>query len=390
MIDAAAYRSAGERRADECLALLRTLTEIESPTRDEEANLRVAKALEDVLVEAGGVVERVTAPGLGAHLVGRFSGSSSPDAGSSSHDAGSPLLVVGHMDTVHPVGTLARLPFAVRDGKLRGPGVYDMKSGLAVSITALRIVAEGGTAPRGGISFLITCDEEIGSPTSRPLVEREARRSRAALVLEPCVQGGAAKTRRKGVGDYVLKVSGRAAHAGIEPDKGASAVHEVAHQIRRICTLANPDRGTTVNVGVISGGTRGNVVADQAQCSIDARFWSTAEGMRVDAGLRSLAPLDERCTLRLEGDLNRGALEKTPESVRLFEKARSLAQELGFGLEEGETGGGSDGNFTAAAGCPTLDGLGPDGGGAHTLQEHVRLADVPRRIAFVAALFATL
>lgn len=383
MTNAAAYRDAGEHRADECLALLRTLTEIESPTRDEEANLRVAEALESALVQAGGIVERVTAPGLGTHLVGRFPGPSSPDA-----DA--PLLVVGHMDTVHPVGTLARYPFSVDGGKVQGPGVYDMKAGLAVSITALRILAEAGKAPKGSLSFLVTCDEEIGSPSSRPLVEKEARGARAALVMEPCVPGGAAKTRRKGVGDYMLLVSGRAAHAGIEPDKGASAVHEAAHQIARICRLADPERGTTVNVGVTSGGTRGNVVAAQAQCSIDVRYWSTAEGMRVDAGLRSLAPVDERCTLRLEGGVNRGALEKTPASIRLFNRARTLARELGFDLEESETGGGSDGNFTAAAGCPTLDGLGPDGGGAHTLHEHLRLEDVPRRLAFVAALFATL
>ena len=383
MSNVTAYRSAGERRADECLTLLRTLTQIESPTRDEEANLRVAAALAEALALAGGVVDRVPAPGFGAHLVGRF-------ADPSSEGAGVPLLVVGHMDTVHPTGTLLRYPFAASDGKVRGPGVYDMKAGLAVSITALRILAEDGTVPRGGLSFLITCDEEIGSPTSRTLIEREARRSRAALVMEPSVPGGGAKTRRKGVGDYVLKILGRAAHAGIEPEKGASAVHEAAHQVRRICRLADPGAGTTVNVGVISGGTRGNVVADEARCSIDVRFWSKEEGRRVDKALRSLEPIDKRCALRLDGDVNRGALEKTPESARLFNNARALAHDLGFGLEEGETGGGSDGNFTAAAGCPTLDGLGPDGGGAHTLHEHVLLEDIPRRIAFVAALFATL
>ena len=383
MNNVTAYRNTGERRADECLTLLRTLTQIESPTRDEEANLRIAAVLKEALALAGGVVDRVPAPGFGAHLVGRF-------ADPSSEGAGVPLLVVGHMDTVHPTGTLLRYPFTASDGKVRGPGVYDMKAGLAVSITALRILAEDGTAPRGGLSFLITCDEEIGSPTSRTFIEREARRSRAALVMEPSVPGGGAKTRRKGVGDYVLKILGRAAHAGIEPEKGASAVHEAAHQVRRICRLADPGAGTTVNVGVISGGTRGNVVADEARCSIDVRFWSKEEGDRVDTALRSLEPIDKRCALRLNGGVNRGALEKTPESARLFNNARALAHDLGFGLEEGETGGGSDGNFTAAAGCPTLDGLGPDGGGAHTLHEHVLLEDIPRRIAFVAALFATL
>lgn len=377
------FRAAGERRAAECLALLRALTRIESPTGDEAAVLQVASALEEALAEAGGVVEHVPAPGMGVHLAARFSG---PPRGR----AGAPLLVVGHMDTVHPKGTLARFPFSESDGKVRGPGVYDMKAGLAVSISALRILAEAGTPPRSGLSFLATCDEEVGSPTSRTLVENEARRSRAVLVMEPCMPGGAAKTRRKGVADYVLTVAGKAAHAGIEPDKGASAVQEIARQVGRVSSLASAAEGTTVNVGVVSGGTRSNVVAGEARCSIDVRFWKSKEGERVDAGLRSLAPVDDRCSLRLEGGLNRGALERTPESVGLFAEARAVAQGLGLGLEEGRTGGGSDGNLTAAAGCPTLDGLGPDGGGAHTLHEHVLAEDVPRRIALTAALFATL
>lgn len=363
--------------------LLAALSRIESPTGDEEASLRIASTLQDALAQAGGVVERVPAPGMGTHLVARF-------PAPSGNRAAAPLLVVGHTDTVHPKGTLARFPFSESDGNVWGPGVYDMKAGLAVSVSALRILAEAGTPPRHGLSFLATCDEEVGSPTSRELVEREARRSRAALVMEPCVPGGAAKTRRKGVADYALSVAGKAAHAGIEPDKGASAVHEIARQVVRASSLADVARGTTVNVGVISGGTRGNVVADVARCSIDVRFWESTEGRRVDAELRSLAPQDEKCSLRLEGGLNRGALERTPESARLFAKAREAARGQGLALEEGETGGGSDGNLTAAAGCPTLDGLGPDGGGAHTLHEHVLAEDVPRRIALTAALFATL
>lgn len=379
----AEYRVAGERRTAECMTLLGDLTRIESPTGNEEAVLRIATTLEKVLAQAGGVVERVPAPEMGTHLVARFPG---PSGGR----AGAPLLVVGHMDTVHPTGTLARFPFSQSGGKVHGPGVYDMKAGLAVSVTALRILAEAATPPRCGLSLLATCDEEVGSPTSRTLVENEARQSRAALVMEPCVPGGAAKTRRKGVADYVLTVAGKAAHAGIEPDKGASAVHEIARQVGRVSSLADAARGTTVNVGVISGGTRGNVVADAARCSIDVRFWESEEGKRVDAGLRSLAPASEECSLRLEGGLNRGALERTSESARLFAKARTLAHGVGLALAEGETGGGSDGNLTAAAGCPTLDGLGPDGGGAHTLQEHILAEDVPRRIALMAALFATL
>ncbi len=368
-----------ERRVAECLELLRVLVETESPTRDEDANLKLAEVLGTALEEVGGRVERIRVPGLGVHLLARFRGTGKA--------ASSPLLVVGHMDTVHAVGTLERLPFAVCEGKVQGPGIYDMKAGLAVSLSALRLLSEEGVGLGSDISFLITCDEEIGSPTSRDRIASEARASRVALVVEPSAPGGAAKTRRKGVGAYVLKVTGRSAHAGIEPEAGASAVHEIAHQICRIRKMADPGAGTTINVGVIAGGTRANVVADAALGRIDVRFWSIEEGMRVDGELRALVAEDSRCALRLSGGINRGALEKTEVSARLFEMASSTAGELGFCLGEQETGGGSDGNITAAAGCPTLDGLGPDGGGAHTLNEHVLLSDIPRRIALMAALF---
>lgn len=375
--------SLAEARTDACLALLRALVETESQSRDQDGNLKAAEVLATALTKAGGRVERIRAPGLGEHVVARFDGGAA-----TATDA--PILVLGHVDTVHPAGTLDRCPFDVSQHKVRGPGVYDMKAGLAVAATALGALAEQGCSPRSAITFMATCDEEIGSPDSRRRIEAEARSSKAALVLEPSVPGGAAKTRRKGVADYVLEVSGRAAHAGIEPDKGASAVREAALQVARVYDLAAPEAGTTVNVGTISGGTAGNVVAADARCSVDVRFWKTSEGHRVDAGLRSLVPADDRCALRLHGKINRGALERTPESARLFETAKLVADRIGFRLEEGETGGASDGNFTSAAGCPTLDGLGPDGAGAHTLQEYVLLADIPRRIRFLAALFQTL
>lgn len=376
-----------EARLDTCLALLRALVETESQSRDEAGNLRAADVLAAALTKAGGRVERIPAPGLGVHVIGRFDGADTAPARGSEAD---PLLVLGHLDTVHPAGTLDRCPYQVSQDKVHGPGVYDMKGGLAVAATALAVLAEQGCRPRSGITFMATCDEEIGSPDSRPRIEAEARSSKAALVLEPSVPGGAAKTRRKGVADYVLAVSGQSAHAGIEPEKGASAVREAARQVARIYELAAPEAGTTVNVGTISGGTAGNVVAAQARCSIDVRFWKTSEGQRVDADLRSLAPVDDRCALRLQGGINRGALERTPESARLFEKAQRVAEQIGFRLEEGKTGGASDGNFTSAVGCPTLDGLGPDGAGAHTLHEHVLLADLPKRIRLLAALFQVL
>ena len=371
-----------EERADDCVELLRALVTAESPTGDEAGNLAVADILEDALRRAGGKVERLPSPGLGAHLVARFGGATEGDE--------RPLLVVGHMDTVHPVGTLERFPYAVADGRIQGPGIYDMKSGVATSIFALQLLAERGAGPKSDLAFLITCDEEWGSPTSRERIEAEARASRAALVVEPSVPGGGVKGRRKGVSAYVLHVAGKPAHAGIEPEAGASAVHELARQVCRIYELADNAAGTTVSVGVISGGTAENVVAAAARCTIDVRFWRLDEAQRVDEALRAAAPFDKRCKLRLDGGINRGALEKTPASNRLFNRARMLAGKLGFELGEGRTGGGSDGNLTSAVGCPTLDGLGPDGGGAHTLKEHILLREIPRRVALMAALFEQL
>ena len=370
-----------EAQTRECLDLLRRLVEIESPTRDVAANLAAAELLEEALVAVGGDVERIPAPGLGEHLLARIPGE---------NRNGPPLLVLGHMDTVHPVGTLERMPFVDDDGKIRGPGIYDMKAGLAIAVAALRLLAARGSAPASDLSVLITCDEEQGSPHSWDTIEAEARASRAALVLEPSAAGGAVKSRRKGVSAYELTVRGRPAHAGIEPEIGASAIHEIARQICRIYELADPKGGTTISVGVIEGGTAENVVASSARCTLDVRFWTSAEAVRVDNALRALRPVDPVCELDLQGGINRGPLEKTDASARMFATAQRLAVGLGFTIGEKSTGGGSDGNITAAAGCPTLDGLGPDGGGAHTLQEHILLDDVPRRIGLVAALFANI
>ncbi|MYA11794.1 MAG: M20 family metallopeptidase [Gemmatimonadetes bacterium] len=368
-----------ESRAADCVKLLRELVEIESPTGDVDANLRVARVLEGEIVDAGGRVERFPAPGFGVHLIGRFPGTS--------NDGLDSMLLLGHMDTVHNVGTLGRLPFSIRGGRVYGPGSYDMKGGLATSLLALRLLTEKGSGPASDLSFLITCDEERGSPDSRALIESEAKLHRAAVVVEPSVPGGAAKCRRKGVAAYELSVRGNPAHAGIEPERGASAVHELAQQITTVCGLARAGAGTTINVGVVAGGTRENVVAEFAHCTIDVRFWTRAEAERVDAALHAVRPFDERCTLSLAGGINRWALEETPESARLFHAARSIADELGFEIGAGESGGASDANIAAAVGCPTLDGLGPDGDGAHTLDEYILLDDVPRRIALMAALF---
>ena len=365
---------------DPCLRLLEALVTVESPSADVERNLMVSTGLRSELEGRGASVERHLAPGYGEHLVARVEGEST---------AGPPLLVVGHMDTVHAVGTLARVPFAIEEAndRVRGPGTYDMKGGLAVAITALDLLSLVGRRPAGDLLFLITCDEELGSPTSRELIEENARRARGALVLEPPAPGGAAKTRRKGVGWFRVSAQGRSAHAGIEPEAGASAVHELIRVLEDIRLLADLDKGTTLNVGVIQGGTRANVVAEFAHADVDLRFWDAAEGDRVERALRSVRVADPRCELSVKGGVNRGALEVTEASAELFARARAVAAAQGWDVAEGSTGGASDGNLSSALGCPTLDGLGPDGGGAHSLDEHVRLSDIAPRIAFLAGIF---
>jgi glutamate carboxypeptidase len=362
------------------VALLEALVNLESPSRDPVRVGAVAERLTRELERRGGAVARHDAPGLGPHLIARFAGER--------HDE-PPLLVLGHMDTVHPVGTLASLPFAVdlEHGVVRGPGAYDMKGGLSVALAALDLLARSRRAPRTELLFLISCDEEIGSASSRELIERSARGARAALVLEPCVPGGAAKTQRKGIAWYRLSVAGRAAHAGVEPEAGASAIHELIGLLGGVRALEDRAAGSTINVGVIAGGTRANVVAAHAEAEVDVRFWTAAEATRMERAMRALTPTDPRCRLAVEGGVNRGALERTEASVRLFVAARDVAAGQGWRLDEGATGGASDGNLTSAVGCPTLDGLGPDGGGAHSLDEHVRLADIAPRIALLAGLF---
>jgi glutamate carboxypeptidase len=282
------------------------------------------------------------------------------------------------------------MPFRINGARVEGPGIYDMKAGLAVLTEALLLLREAGVPPRRPVLVLITCDEEVGSGSSRALIEETARGVVATLVLEPPLRGGAAKTARKGVGSYMLRVGGRAAHAGVEPERGISAIRELAAQIGRIDALAAPELGTTINFGVISGGTAGNVVPAEAAVEIDVRFATAAEGERVDAALRVLEPVLPGAVSVLEGGVNRPPLERSTGVIALYEQARALAAELGFELEEGATGGGSDGCFTAAIGIPTLDGLGVDGGGAHSTDEHILLTDLAPRVALVRRLLERL
>lgn len=281
-------------------------------------------------------------------------------------DGAEPIVLLCHHDTVWPTGTLARLPFQVDGDRVRGPGSYDMKAGIVEAAFALETAKA-----RRPVVVLSTSDEEIGSTSSRALIEETARRATAVLVLEPAASGGAIKTARKGIADFILEVDGRAAHAGVEPEKGISAIEELAHQVLALKALSDPAAGTTINVGVVDGGTRPNVVAAYARAEIDVRFARASEAERVVRAINDLQPKLAGARLRVSGGVDRPPMERRAGTIRLAELAQRLAGDVGFPLAETSTGGGSDGNFTAAIGVATLDGLGPDGGGAHADSEHL-------------------
>jgi glutamate carboxypeptidase len=299
-------------------------------------------------------------------------------------------LLIGHYDTVWPVGQLERMPMVVEQGKLFGPGVYDMKAGLIIGILALRALLEQGPGAAHRIVLLITSDEEVGSQESRAAIIDQARKSDAVFVLEPATVDGRVKTRRKGVGVYTMRVRGVSAHAGVEPARGASAIHELARQIVALSELRDPERGVAVNVGLIEGGTRSNVIAEHAWAEIDVRVPTQADAVRVEAFMRARRAGLSGTSLEVTGGINRFPMERTPAVVGLYERARAVAAALGFELGEGGTGGASDGNFTAALGIPTLDGLGAVGDGAHALDEHVVIEELPRRAAMLAGLLSNM
>jgi glutamate carboxypeptidase len=277
-----------------------------------------------------------------------------------------PIVLLCHHDTVWPEGTLARLPFRVDGDRVTGPGSYDMKAGIVEAAFALAVAK-----PNRPVVVLSTSDEEIGSTSSRTLIEETARKAVAVLVLEPAASGGAIKTARKGIADFILEVDGRAAHAGVEPEKGISAIEELAHQVLALKALSDPASGTTINVGVVDGGTRPNVVAAHARAEIDVRFARAAEAERVVRAISDLQPRLAGARLRVSGGVDRPPMERSAGTIRLAGLAQRVAADIGFQLNETSTGGGSDGNFTAALGVATLDGLGPDGGGAHADSEHL-------------------
>lgn len=362
----------GER--DWLLDTIETLVRLESPTTDKAAVDRCGSELASRIEALGGRVTRLPRPDRGDHLIAELGCGASQ------------VLLLGHFDTVWPVGQLERMPLTRTNGRLHGPGVFDMKAGIAIAMLAARALLETGTALSRRLVMVWTTDEEIDSASSRQAIEDEARRSDAVLVLEPSLPGGAVKTSRKGCGSYHLVVRGVAAHAGIEPQKGASAVHELAHQILRVNALQDLGRGISVNVVQVSGGLRSNVIPDEARATVDVRVPTAAAAAEVGAAFRGLRVVDERTTMEASGGFDRPPLERTEHVARLYKEACEVARELGQALAEGGTGGGSDGNFTAALGVPTLDGLGAIGDGAHALHEHVDIETLPDRAALVAGL----
>lgn len=370
--------AAGEQKL---LERLRRLVEIESPSDDKAALGRCVEAVAEMASGLGARVRRHRQRDFGDVLELRF--------GITARSKMPPVLLLGHLDTVWPLGTLRTMPFRIADGRAWGPGTLDMKAGVAMALTALEAMWATDALKRTVI-VLLNSDEEVGSTASRPITEKLARECAAVLVLEPA-QGlhGAYKTARKGVGNYRLRVTGRAAHAGVDFESGHSAIHELAHQLETIRGFTELDRGVTVNAGVIRGGTRSNVVAAEAEAEIDVRIARAADAARIEKRFRSLRVRDRGCVLQVDGGINRPPMERSRGTVALFRRAATLAEAMGFALEEAATGGGSDGNFTAALGVPTLDGMGAVGEGAHASHESVLLRYLIPRTMLLAEMIRT-
>ena len=368
-------------RQTEIETFIRALVETESPSGDEAGSCGVVNLLTEAAdrIDVVDEIKRVHAPDFGQHLVIK---AFAPQIGNGQ------ILVVGHTDTVHARGSVAERPWRREAGKIYGPGVFDMKANCALIVEVLRAMAELKLVPKYSITVALTCDEEVGSFSGWPLLEETAKSSntRYAFVMEPPALGGRVKTGRKGTGIFALKVEGKAAHAGLEPEKGASAILELARQTERLHSINGSGSGITVNVGVVHGGTRSNVVAAEAQAEIDIRFSTEAESREIEKLFGSLTPIDERTRVFVSGGINRPPLERTTAVVELFEKAHAIAAQVDFELGEAQVGGASDGNFLAALGIPVLDGLGICGDGAHAVHEHIEADDIARRGALIGGL----
>ena len=368
-------------RQVEIETFIRALVETESPSGDEPGSRAVVDLLAEAArgIECVNEIKRVDVPGFGQHLLIRAFAQQGSEG---------QILVVGHTDTVHARGSVAARPWRRESGKIYGPGIFDMKANCGLVLEVLRAMTQLKIVPRCAVTIALTCDEEVGSFSGWPLLEETAKSAdtRCAFVMEPPAPGGRVKTGRKGTGIFAMKVEGKAAHAGLDPEKGVSAILELARQTERLHTINGSGSGITVNVGVVRGGTRSNVVAAEAEAEIDVRFSTEAESCEIERLLGSITPIDERTKVFVSGGINRPPLERTSAVIELFEKARAIAAQVDFELGEAQVGGASDGNFLAALGIPVLDGLGISGDGAHATHEHIEADDIARRGALIGGL----
>ena len=368
-----------EARQEQIVKTIREFVEIESPSDNKPAADRMGAFLAGCFEALGGRARVHPAEDFGDNLQIDFPGGEDIK----------PVLLLGHFDTVYPLGTLATMPCHVADGRLHGPGVLDMKSGIALMLFAIQALQAWHTGLPRPVTVFLVSDEEVGSYSSRAITEALAKESAAVLVLEPAGPRGAVKTARKGVGEYILNVQGVAAHAGLDPGKGHSAILELARQITAVSKLNDLAQGVSVNPGVIRGGTRTNVIAAEASAEIDVRITHAKQAAALDRKLRALKPFDKHCKLSIEGGINRLPMERNEGVAALYEKAQEIAKQIDWKLEEAAVGGGSDGNFTAGLGIPTLDGMGGSGQGAHAVHEHIVISELPRRALLLAGMIET-
>ncbi len=365
-------------RQDEMVGTLADLVNMDSPSTDKARMDAFSSRLAEMWQQVGASVRVIPQEATGNHLRVHWG------------DGDERILVLCHMDTVWSWGEALKRPFRIEGGKAYGPGAYDMKAGIVQALFAVKALRDLGLKPAKRVVILHNSDEEIGSPSSRHLIEEEAKESAAVLVLEPAAQGGALKTWRKGVGMFQVTIKGKASHAGADYEKGASAILEAAHLITYLHGLTDLEEGTTVNVGTLRAGTRPNVVADQAFLEVDLRVKTMEAASRVVPKILGVRPVDPRVTITVEGGLNRPPMERNSRNLGLYQVAKSIGESMGMELIESGTGGGSDGNFTSALGIPTLDGLGPVGDNAHSIDEYLLARSLPERASVVAGLFLNL
>ncbi|WP_246009288.1 M20 family metallopeptidase [Brevibacillus fluminis] len=367
-----------QAQLDDILKELREYVEIETPTHDKQAVDSLGGVIAERFRKLGCRVERIEQQQFGDQLRVEYG------------EGEEQLLILGHFDTVKEIGTLATEPWRIEDGRVYGPGTYDMKAGIIFCYFALKAIIDSGLPLTKKLVFFWNTDEEVGSPSSEQLIRAEARKSAAALVIEPSFGNGLIKTSRKGGGEFTLHAKGKAAHAGNDHAKGVNAIEEIAHQIVRIQSWTNYDSGTTLSVGKINGGTVSNVVPEAAHAIIDVRVSKREEAERITKLMHGLTPVLPHAELQVEGGIPKPPMERSEKTVLLFKHAQRLAAEEGFTLDEIGVGGTSDGNFCADEGTPTLDGLGPVGDGAHASHEHVLISAIPERIALLLRMMTTL